>query len=127
MNKRQSKTIKKSNRLHYRTLKIPSSFKSARRSFYNSVLLICHRGLWEAAALISHHLTVFEVTADSYWAVMALPLCLAQVPAFTRPLKYSHTLLPSLSSQQWRKGCVWAGPCWKSSLGFRSLQVHLAY
>lgn len=56
----------------------------------------------EAAAhpLISHHLTVFEVTADSYWAVIALPLSLAGVSVFfARPLKCSQTLLLSLDTR----------------------------
>lgn len=95
----QNRNKKKVTAYPLSTLKIPSPLKSARSSFYSSVLLIRYRDIWEAEAhpLISHHLTAFEVTADSYWAVMALPQSLARVPAFARPLKYSHTLASSLS------------------------------
>lgn len=89
------------------TVKIPSTLKSAQSSFYRAVLLIGYGGLSEAVTrpLISPHLTVFEVTADSYCAVMALPLSLARVRAFPGPLKYPHTLAQFLKR---RKGCVWA-------------------
>lgn len=112
------------------TLKIPSPLKSARSSFYNSVL-ICNRGLWEATAhpLISHHLTVFGVTADSYWAVIALPLSLAQVPAFARPLKCSYTHIPNLCQRG--RGVSGLVPAKKkkrkAKFLYYPLQVHLAY
>lgn len=98
------------------TLKIPSTLKSARSLFYSSALLIRCRGLWGAAAhpLVSHHLTVFEVTADSYWAVMALPLSLAQVPAFSRPLKYSHTLYTLPQHRRRKEVCLGLVPLWVS-------------
>lgn len=84
-------------------------------------------GLLGASAhpLTSHHLTVFEVTADSYWAVMAPPLSLAQVPAFT--LKRSQTRsCPCLSGGgRGASGLVPADK--KPSPGFHALQVHLVY
>lgn len=85
--------------------------------------------LWGAAAqpLISHHLMVFEDTADSYWAIIAHPLSL--LPCLCGDLwsaqRHSH---PASLEEE---GCAWASPSWeekkKTSLAFRTLQVHLVY
>lgn len=66
--------------------------------------------LWVAAShpLISHNLTVSEVTAESYWALMALPLSLAGVPYFSGSLKSSHTLTHSASAQEERVCRCWS-------------------